>query len=154
MTLYEIDQAILACIDEESGEIIDADALAELSMERDKKVEGVALWIKNLRAEADALKAEKEAFAEREKSARTKIDSLTAYLAQALNGEKFSTATVAVTFRKSQSVSITDAEAIPEAYMRTKVTTEPDKTAIKDALKGGEQIPGAELVTNLNPQIK
>lgn len=27
MTLYEIDQAILACIDEESGEIIDADAL-------------------------------------------------------------------------------------------------------------------------------
>lgn len=54
MTLYEIDQAILACIDEESGEIIDADALAELSMERDKKVEGVALWIKNLRADAPA----------------------------------------------------------------------------------------------------
>lgn len=154
MTLYEIDQAILACIDEESGEIIDADALAELSMERDKKVEGVALWIKNLRAEADALKAEKEAFAEREKQARTKIDSLTAYLSQALNGEKFSTPTVAVTFRRSQSVSITDAEAIPEAYMRTKTTVEPDKTAIKDALKGGEQIPGAELVTNLNPQIK
>lgn len=154
MTLYEIDQAILACIDEESGEIIDADALAELSMERDKKVEGVALWIKNLRAEADALKAEKEAFAEREKSARTKIDSLTAYLSQALNGEKFSTAAVAVTFRRSQSVSITDEEKIPKAYMRTKTTTEPDKTAIKDALKTGEQIPGAELVTNLNPQIK
>ena len=58
MTLYEIDQQLLDCIDLETGEIIDAEKLTELTMERDEKIEKVALWIKELKAEAEALKAE------------------------------------------------------------------------------------------------
>ena len=45
-TLYEIDEEILNCVDQETGEIIDPEKLAQLQMDFDKKVEGIALWIK------------------------------------------------------------------------------------------------------------
>lgn len=59
MNLYEIDSAILDCVDAETGEIFDMDKFEELSLTRDAKVENICLWIKNLKAEAEALKAEK-----------------------------------------------------------------------------------------------
>lgn len=61
MNLYEIDQAILACIDPETGELIDEAALVSLQMERADKIRNVALWVKNLNASVVALKAERDA---------------------------------------------------------------------------------------------
>lgn len=58
MTLYEIDSAIMDCVDEETGEIIDLEKLEALNIERDKKVEGIALAVKNYAAEAKAIKEE------------------------------------------------------------------------------------------------
>ena len=78
-SLYEIDQAIMECLDWETGEILDAERLNALQMERQDKVESVALWIKNLSADAIAYKAEKDAFAEREKATLKKIESLKAH---------------------------------------------------------------------------
>ena len=43
MKLYEIDQTIMDCIDMESGEIINEELLNNLQMERDAKIENVAL---------------------------------------------------------------------------------------------------------------
>lgn len=64
--LYEINESIVAAfergIDAETGEILSEKALEELAkleMERDEKVEGIALWIKNLLADAEVLKKEK-----------------------------------------------------------------------------------------------
>ena len=54
MKLYEIDQAILALVDPETGEILDYEAFSELKMKREEKIEGMALWHKNLTAEATA----------------------------------------------------------------------------------------------------
>ena len=48
MRLYEIDEAILSCIDTDTGEILDADKLNALQIEREEKLENVALWIKKL----------------------------------------------------------------------------------------------------------
>ena len=45
MNIYEIDRAITDLFDAETGEIIDFDALAALQMERDQKIENVALWL-------------------------------------------------------------------------------------------------------------
>ena len=45
MKLYEIDQAILNCIDLETGEIIDTEQLDKLTMEREAKLENIACWI-------------------------------------------------------------------------------------------------------------
>lgn len=58
-TLYEIDSAVMACVDEETGEILDEERLDTLLMERNRKLEGVALWIKNLESDAAAIKAER-----------------------------------------------------------------------------------------------
>ena len=104
MNLYEIDKAILACIDPETGELIDEEALAALQMERTEKIKNVALWLKNLNASVTALKAERDAFDERMKAAQKKADGLKKYLADALQGQKFSTDECAVSFRRSVAV--------------------------------------------------
>ena len=47
-SLYEIDFEIMNCIDFETGEVVDVEKLTELQMEREHKIESVALWVKNL----------------------------------------------------------------------------------------------------------
>ena len=153
MTLYEIDDAILNCIDEETGEIIDAEQLDKLYMEKEEKLENIALWIKDLKAEVEALKAEKMAFAERQKVAENKMESLKKYLAYALDGKAFKTTRASVSFRKSQAVEITDIYKLDENYLRYK-EPEADKTAIKEALKAGKEVAGATLVENTSVIIK
>lgn len=155
-SLYEIDNDILNCVDEETGEIIDADKLDALNIERDAKIEGVVCWIKDLKAEADALKAEKQALADRQKSAENKAESLKKWLAFALNGQKFSSPKAAVSFRKSQSVEVTDINALAMENDDLIIYQEPkpDKTAIKKAIKDGRTVNGAELVENVNVIIK
>lgn len=153
-SLYEIDQAILACVDFETGEIIDQEQLDNLMMERSTKIESVALWVKNLESDAVAYKAEKEAFAQREKQASDKAKRLKEWLARVCEGEKFSTAKCAVSFRTSESVEIAEGANIPSEYMRVKTTSEPDKTAIKEALKAGTEIDGCRIATKMNANIK
>ena len=153
-SLYEIDQAIMDCIDYETGEILDAERLDALQMERNSKIENVACWIKNLTADALAYKAEKEAFAEREKKALKKAEELKAWIAGALDGQKFSTWRCAVSFRKSEAVEIEDETLLPPELKTEKITYTPNKTAIKEAIKAGQEIPGAQLVERMNPTIK
>ena len=160
MKLYEIDNAILECIDLEIGEIIDTDKLNELQMERDAKIENVACWIKELKAEAEAIKAEKLALAERQKVAENKAESLKKWLAYALQGEKFKTARCAIRFMTTESVEVTE-EGL-ENLMRggkdellTYKSPEPNKKAIKDAIKNdGLSIAGIQLVQNTSTIIK
>lgn len=151
MTLYEIEIAIANCIDED-GEIVDVEKLEALQMERESKLENVALWIKNLNAEADALKAEKNALYARQKSAENKAERLKEYLANALNGDKLKTTRVAVSFRKSTAVEVDPLAELPEQF--TKIRVEPDKTELKKALASGELVEGAKLVERVNLVIK
>lgn len=151
-SLYQIDQEIMNCIDLETGEIIDVEKLSELQMEREQKIESVALWIKNLKADAAAYKAERDVFTEREKAAKAKAESLSKWLTTVLNGEKFSTSKCVVNFRKSEAVEIECEEIIPEDCFRVK--KEVDKTAIKALIKSGESVPGCKVVENLNISIK
>ena len=121
MTLFEINKAILDFqfeVDEETGELLNAQALDDLQMARDEKIENVGLWIKNLNAEAVAVKAEKDAMAHRQKMLEKKAESLKGYLAYALKGEKFSTPKIAMSFRKSESVDILPGAEIPEQYLK------------------------------------
>lgn len=158
MTIYEIDGAILDCIDIETGEVIDVDRLTELQMEREKKVENVACWIKELKAEADAIKAEKQALADRQRVAENKVESLKRWLAYALDGKKFSTARCAVSFRSSESVEVTEhgLEALMKEHdeLLTYKKPEPNKTAIKQAIKDGLSVSGVQLVQNVSAIIK
>ena len=152
-SLYEIDRRILALADEETGEIADHEQLDKLQIERDAKLENIALWIKNLKAEEEDYKAEKRAFEERQRQAKAKRESLERYLSDILNGEKFKTVKVECSFRKSQRVEIDDVYSLPEEYIKYK-EPDADKTAIKEAIKQGKEIAGARIVTALNLQIK
>ena len=159
MTIYEIDNNIMNCIDMETGEVIDTEKLNDLQMERDAKIENVACWIKELKAEAEAIKNEKQALADRQRVAENKAESLKNWLAYALNGEKFKTAKCSVSYRNSESVEVTE-EGL-EALMRehegllTYKTPEPNKKAIKDAIKNdGLTVTGVQLVQKTSTIIK
>ena len=89
--LYDIDQEILDCVDMETGEILDSEKLDALQMEREQKLEGVALWIKDLNAEAEAVKAEADKLTARKRALDNKITGLKMWLLTALDGEKLKT---------------------------------------------------------------
>ena len=163
MKLFDIDARLAACVklndtqavDTETGEVIDLEAIAALEMERDEKLENLGCWYKQLLAEADALKAQKNAFAEREKAKKAKAESLKGFLSRYLNGKKFESAKVAMSFRKSEAVEF-DAKCIgdvPEEFLKFK-DPELDKVAVKKAIKAGETVPGCELVARQTLQIK
>jgi hypothetical protein len=52
-----------------------------------------------------------------------------------------------LTSRKSQAVEIDDEEALDPQWLTATTTTKPDKSAIKEAIKAGQQIPGAQLLS-------
>ena len=151
--LYEIDQAILDCVDLETGEILDPEKLDALQMERERKLEGVALWVKDLKAEAAAVKEEADKLKAREKSLENKIEGLKTWLLYALNGEKLKTARCNVYQTHNQKVVIDDEKAMVdmlmsspsgEKFLRMK-EPEIDKNALKDSLKQGYEFEFAHL---------
>lgn len=155
MTLYEIDNRIMECVDLETGEIIDSEALESLQMERESKCENIALWIKNLTAECEAVKNEKSKFEQRQKALTNRITALKKYLLYALQGEKFSTPRVTVSYRRSESVEIAESVKIEDLPLNLwNAEPKPDKTAIKAYLKAGKVLEGITLVESQNIQIK
>lgn len=153
MILYEIDKQLLNCVDTETGEIIDMDKLRELQMAFDSKVENIGCWIKELLAEAKAIKNEKDNLAARQKVSENKAESLKKYLADILAGQKFKTAKVSISYRKSEAVEVTDAALLDDDYFKYSEPTV-DKTKVKQALKEGIDLKGVQLVENQNIQIK
>ena len=160
--LYEIDQAILDCVDLETGEILDPEKLDALQMEREQKLEGVALWIKDLKAEAEAVKAEADKLTARKKAVENKIDGLKQWLLYALNGEKLKTARCNVYQTHSQKVVIDDEKALVdmlmtspfgEKFLRVK-EPEIDKNALKDSMKQGYEYEFAHLEQTESVVIK
>lgn len=153
MNLYQIDAEILGCVDEETGEVFDIAKFEELELARDTKIENVCLWIKNLKAEAEALKVEKDAFAARLKTTENKMESLKNYISGYLAGAPFKSTKVQVSFRKSESLDISEGAVIPEEFLRFK-EPEVNKTDLKKAIKAGQKFEGVRIVENNNIQIK
>ena len=150
--LYEINKDILNCIDMETGEIIDFEKLKELQVERNQKIENVALWIKNLLADAKAFEEEEKVFATKKKVAKNKADSLKKYLEEVLAGNSFSTNKVNISYRKSKSVVIEDMSKIPQQYLMFEPKV--DKTHLKQVIESGVNIEGAYIEEKQNMQIK
>lgn len=140
-------------IDEETGEILNAEDLDNLELEKNEKIEQLCLWIKNLKSDAAAYKAEKDSFAKKQKAAENKAESIKNYIACILAGEKFKTDRVTVSYRKSEQVECPDMSLVDDDYLRFK-EPELDKTKIKKALKDGIKVGGCMLVERQNMQIK
>jgi len=160
--LYEIDQGILDCVDMETGEILDSEKLDALQMERERKLEGVALWVKDLNAEAAAVKEEADKLTARKKALDNKISALKTWLLYALRGEKLKTPRCNVYQTHSQKLTVENEGALirflqtlekPERFLRFK-DPELRKDDIKKALKDGYEIPGAALEETESVVIK
>lgn len=158
MNLYTIDKEIMDClvVDEDTGEVtVDEARLSGLQMERDKKLEQLGLWVVEMRSDIAALKEEEKRLAERRAAIERRAERVKDALARSLDGNRFSTGLVSMSFRKSTSVQIDDAEFYNGGnleYCKTTVTA--DKAKIKDALKQGFPVHGARLVESNNIQIK
>ena len=162
MTLYEIDNAIREVLesaaDPETGELVDEELLEQydkLIMDRDQKVENIGLYIKNLEADAAAIKAEAKNLTARAKAAENKAEHLRNYMQFCLNGQKFQSPRLSVSFRRSQKVEVDQNRLfeIPDDYLRYK-DPEVDKKRVSEALKAGEDIPGCTLVDSVSMIIK
>lgn len=161
MTLYEIDNRLLELVDPETGELLDFDAFQALQMERLDKIEGMALWVKDLRAQAEAIKKEIVSLTERRKSAERTIERLTGYIDQSLNGDKFSTARCNISYRSSHSLEVSNAhdaavwlEDNGHLDLVTYDAPKIDKRAVANLVASGEPVPGVELVHKQSMQVK
>ena len=160
--LYEIDREILDCVDMETGEILDVEKLDALQIERERKLEGVALWIKDMRAEAQAVKEEADKLTARKKALDNRIEGLKNWLLSVLDGKKIKTPRCSVYTTHNTKLVVPDEEKLigflktledPEQFLRFK---EPElkKDEIKKALKDDYEIPGAALEETESVVIK
>lgn len=154
MKIYEIPSTLRDLLDRldadpDTGEV-DGDALAaytEYQGAATEKLEGTACYVRELKAEADAIKAEEERLAKRRKALENKSERLKNYMMSALEamGGKVKGVMASVRIGKSQAVTVFDIDALPDAFKRVVTKVDPDKVALKKALKAGEVIPGAAL---------
>lgn len=151
--LYEINAAILSCVDLETGEIIDIEQLHALQMERDKKIEAVALWYKNLLSDAAQYAAEEAVFKQKKQAAHAKAERLKSYLLDALQGEKYKSTRVNISYRNTPRVIVDDVLNLPPRFVRF-ADPEPNKTEIAAAIKNGEEVNGARIESSVSMIIK
>ena len=146
-------------INKETGEV--DETLAEELMinqeELDNKIIGTTLVYKQLLVDAEMIDAEIDKLAER--SARIKNNAK--YIKSRLENSllnlgimKFDNPKFVIGFRKSVKVEIKDENLIPKEFMKTKISVEPSKKEIADALKNGQDVAGAYLMESQNIQIK
>lgn len=160
MTLYDIDAQIAALdgaaeddmlIEAETGELISvSQALDALRMEREAKLENVACWVKNLSAEADAIREEENRLIKRRKAAETKAANLKAWLLSAMTREdgttdRLKTGRVAISVKRNPPSTVVDDALLPSTYKVAKITYQANKELIKRELLSGGEVPGAHL---------
>lgn len=161
MLLYEIDARIASLVDPETGELLDYEAFSRLRMEREEKLESMALWVKELSAQAGAIKKETDALIRRRRQAEAKSARLKEYLDRALDGRRFQTPRCAVTFRRSSAVEITDRAGLTrwletsghDDCLRYK-PPEVDKAALGELLRAAGHVPGAAIVERRSVGVK
>ena len=149
--LYEIANEYAELANSEMDAEMIADTLEGIQGEFEDKAEQVLAIIKNELALEEMLKAEAKSLTERAKASANKVANLKAYLAesmQTMDKKKINAGVHSLTVRKGvQSVNILDLESLPIDFVDYQTVIKPDKNLIKEKLKLGEKIEGAELVT-------
>lgn len=148
MKIWEIDEALEALVDEETGELLDFDAFEALQMERDRKIEGMGCWLLDMAADVKKIKEQEAVLKDRREKLERNRDRLKAYLDTILGGEGFKTARVVMSYRKSPAHVEFDAAFMgwaqehDDRFLRYK-EPEVNRKAVADALKAGETVPHA-----------
>ena len=135
--------------------------LDELAKQEADKIDSFAQFIRLESERAEATRKESQRLAARARTAENNIAYLKNRYTDIMlqNGlKKINGAVYTLSVRKSEKVSAPESpeglEALPDIYKRVKTTVEPDKTTIKEALKGGLAIPGCSLREAYSLQVR
>lgn len=144
-------------VDEETGEIVGKDAVAALEMNAEEKTVSICRFI----IKKDSFISELEEHIKfcqeqlkKEKRERETLANLAILGLDTANALRIKAPGIAIGTRKSESVEIFDEAQLPKEYLKEKITTAPDKTAIKIAIKAGKDVAGARIVENRNLSVK
>lgn len=147
------------CVDE-NGEIQQDkvwDKLDHLVIERDEKFRQLGIWARDEKAFLEDMREQKAELDKRIKAKEAKLERIKAWIYQNMlmfGDRKLEYPNVVLRVGTSKAVEISDPDALPERYIRKKVSYEPMKTEIKKAIEGGERVPGAEIVEKTNLQVR
>ena len=159
MNLYELTDSYLKVLELiENGEEGLEDTLESINDTIELKADGYARIIRNLEANAVALKVEIDRLTNRRRSIENSIDRLKENLKDAMiatGKEKIKTDLFNVTVANNPvAVNVIDENMIPEEYFNIEVIRKLDKISLRDAIKNGEEIQGAELTQGKGLRIK
>ena len=152
MKLYEIDEQVMT-IDEETGEII-----FNNTEEHERLLFALISRYKNKTAEAKILKEESKRLLEESKLAEEQAEKAKKYILGYMQTQNVKKVDNGIHFASVRAgagaVSILEEEKIDEKFIKTEIVKKIDKNLIKEALKNGESVDGAELVYNDSIIIK
>lgn len=153
-------QAVAQLADLDLPPEVVANILEGLSGDLEVKATNVAMFVRNLESMAEQIKAAEGEMAKRRKAIETRAEHVRDYLLS--NMQRTGITKIECPYFKlavrdnPPSVVIDDQSAIPAKFMRhpEPPPPAPDKTAIKDALKSGEEVAGAHLERKQRLEIK
>lgn len=155
MKLYEIVEAYQNLSELEESEDIKK-ALDVISDEFDVKAENIVKVIRNMEADEKALRDEEIRLADKRKSIGNKKENLKEYLfssMRAIGKPKMKAGIFNINIQKNpQSIKIIDENIIPDKYKI--VSYKLDKKQLKEDIKDGLKIEGAELVQTEGIRIR
>lgn len=158
-SLYELTEGFSKLMELEDDEETVAALVEIVSGEIEAKTESLCKFIKILNSTAEQFKAEEERIKEARKALENKAERVKEYMKGALIGASIDRVN-AGTFKVSvcaspASVVIDDLDRIPARFL-TIIPEQhvPDKTRIRDAIKAGEDVPGAHLQAGLSLRIR
>lgn len=164
MHLFELNEkfdAIVAMIEDDDNEIDEQvliDTLESIELDRDLKLDNIATLIERNNAYANAYAEKQKKLQAAKKQLQTANERLQWYMTQTMDQagmKELKTKNHMLRPRNYKaSVVIDNTHAIPDQYMVSKLTIAPDKTAIYNALKAGEEVPGVHTKPNRKTVIK
>lgn len=161
ITLYQCTADVQAVLDAYFDDETERNDTIEAVIGRfEAKAQSVAAYCLNLAAQGDMLEAHIKAMQAKLKTCRAREGRLKDYLAANMKAAGIRSiqaddGSFAAKFAKNPPrVDIWDEAQIPQDYLRTKTTTEPDKTAIKAAIQAGREVPGAKLEQSESLRLK
>lgn len=125
-------------------------ALSVIEGEMTEKATNIAKFIQGMTADIDTIKAEEKRLADRRRAIENRQAWLKQYLQDQMEKaglDKVKVATMTIALQNSPAaVEIIDEKAIPERFLTIiPQTYVVDKKRVADALKAGEEVPGAAL---------
>ncbi len=162
--LYEIAAEYRAAAEKLAELDLDAqtitDTLEGLSGDLETKAQNVAFFVRNLEATAAAIKQAEADMAARRKAMENRADGLKRYIFESMTVagiEKIECPHFRLAIKNNPAaVDVFEPGLVPASFMRTPEPPPPapDKTAIKEALKAGQDVPGARLTSGQRLEIK